>query len=293
MPIPLLLPNSKLLSFLVLILLVLSFSGAVLAKETKQIRMGIISLASPAKIHEQWQPFAKYLSDHTGWDVKIVIPRGFKKIKEAVSNKSVDIFYVNSLIFYRLKKEGKAQALAQMMNLNGTIVSKSVMFVRNDSGIDNLEQLKGEKVAFVAPMGAGGYLAPRAAFYKAGIKTQIDTKEEFTKNLSSSIHKVLLGDVKAATMCGLNFKLMSKRMETGDLKIIASSGDYPENTFGIRADLPQALREKLTSVIIGMDSDSQGRAVLDQMAGMKILKFVPYDDNTEKITEGLLREGEF
>ncbi len=257
------------------------------------IKMAIISLAPPAKIYRQWQEFADYLSSKTGREVKIIVPRGFKKIKSAVEDKTVDIFYVNSHIFYKLTEAQKAEPLAQMMNLDGSIYSNSVMFVRKDSGIDSLQQLKGEKIAFVAPMGAGGYLAPRAAFYDAGIQTKVDTEEKFTKNLTSSVHKVLLGDVKAGTMCGLNYKLMSERIKTGDLKIIASSADYPENVFGIRADLPAALKKQISEVMIGMDKDINGRKILDGMKGMKIKKFVKYDPETEHTTRALRKSADF
>lgn len=145
----------------------------------------------------------------------------------------------------------------------------------------------------MAPMGAGGYLAPRAAFYNAGIKTKKDTSEQFTKNLSSSIHKVLLGDVKAGTMCGLNFKLMSKRVKMGDLKVIAKSDEYPENVFGIRSDLSNKLRKTISNIIVGMDADKKGRKILDGMRGMKIQKFVTYDKSAEQQTEKLLHDGEF
>lgn len=282
-------------SKIVLIFSILSFPAQqVLAESSSEpVKMAVISLASPSKIYQQWQAFSDYLSAKIGREVEIVVPRGFKKIKQAVEKKEVDIFYVNSHVFYKLKKKGKAVAIAQMQNLSGSTVSNSVMFVRNDSDIKSLKDLKGEKVAFVSPMGAGGYLAPRATFYKQGIKTKTETEEQFTKNLTSSIHKVLLGNVKAGTMCGLNFKLMSDRMDAGDLRIIATSDDYPENAFGARPELSKEFREKISSVIIGMYDDAKGRKVLDAMNGMKIKKFVAYDENSEELTEYLLESGEF
>jgi len=281
-------------SIIALLLVVVSvMSSRVVVAEEKAIRMAIISLSSPAKIHKQWQGFASYLEKKIGRDVDIIVPRGFKKIKQAVENRSVDIFYVNSHVFYKLKQKGKAVAIAQMQNLEGNSISNSVMFVRSDSGVNGLRDLKGEKVAFVSPMGAGGYLAPRASFYQHGIKTKTDTKEQFTKNLSSSIHKVLLGDVKAGTMCGLNFKLMSNRMKAGDLKIIATSPDYPENVFAARPGLSVDLRKKISETMVTMYSDNKGSEILKKMNTMKIKKFIKYDVKSEELTKYLLKTGGF
>lgn len=252
------------------------------------IRFGIMSLAQPARIHAQWQPFVDYVKKKSGHEIKIVIPRGFKKIKQAIANKKVDMFYTNSFVFYRLHQSNKALPLAQMQNLDGSVMSRSVIFVRGDSGINTLQDLKDKGVAFVSPAGAGGYLAPRALFNQQGINTKKDVKEQFTKNLSTSIHKVLLGDVGAGTMCGLNYKLMSKKVDTGELKIIANSEDYPENMIGIRPEIAAETRSKLANIILEMRNDSEGNKVLDYMRSMKILSFVKPTKDTLQRTKELI-----
>lgn len=288
-------PRLNKVSLPVLLTIIVSnfIAPAVFAAQSNSIRLGIISLAPPSKVYAQWQDFSDYLSRQIGQSVEIVVPRGFKKIKAAVEEKTVDIFYVNSHIFYRLKQEGHAKALAQMENLKGSTTSKSVIFARKSSQIKSLGDLTGQKVAFIAPMGAGGYLAPRALFNHQGINTKTQIQEEFTKNLSTSIHKVLLGDVKAGTMCGLNFELMSKRIETGDLEVIAESDDYPENVIGIRADIDKDLMEKVQKIIVNMDKTPEGQEILHSMSKMKIKRFIAYDDNIENITRNLLAEGKF
>ena len=275
-----------LISVVISLSLIFSSSRAALAEEP--ILFGIMSLAQPARIHKQWQPFVDYVSKKSGHKIKIVIPRGFKKIKKKIANKHLDMFYTNSFVFYRLNKSGKADALAQMQNLDGSIMSKSVIFTRGDSGINNLQDLKSKNMAFVSPAGAGGYLAPRALFQKEGLNTKKDLNESFTKNLTSSIHKVLLGDVNAATMCGLNYKLMSKKINTGELKIIASSEDYPENIIGIRPGVSKSIKSKIADIIINMPNDDEGKKVLIGMKGMKIKSFVKPSNKTLQRTKELI-----
>jgi len=269
-----------------IMLFLLAINNITIAAEP--IRFGIMSLAQPARIHKQWQPFVDYVAKKSGYEIKIVIPRGFKKIKKKIANKHIDMFYTNSFVFYRLQKAGKALALAQMQNLEGSIMSNSVIFVRSDSGIKNLKDLKNKSMAFVSPAGAGGYLAPRALFFKEGINTKTDIKEQFTKNLSSSITKVLLGDVSAGTMCGLNYNLMSKKVSSGELKIIASSEEYPENMIGIRPEIATEIRDRVAKIILDMVNDDEGKKVLAGMNGMKIKSFVKPSKLTLQRTKELI-----
>ena len=263
------------------------------AATLKEINLGILSLSPPLKTYKNWKPFATYLAKETGIPVRVVAPRGFGKLKKMAESNQVDLFYVNSHIFYLLKQADKAVAIAQMENIADSTTSQSSIFVRSDSHIDNVSQLKGKTFAFVSPMGAGGYLAPRAFLYQQGLKTREETTELFTKNLTNSIYDVLLGKADAATMCGVNYQLMSEKIDTGELKVIASSGLYPENVLAARADLPRDLITRLQSIIISMPDSSEGRAVLKAMQKMKIKQFIPYDPDIEHLTRDLLKSGEF
>lgn len=257
------------------------------------IRFGILSIAPPSRIHANWQPFVRYVSKQIAHEVKIVVPRGFKKMKSAAAAGEVDFFYVNSLVFYRLKQAGKATGVAQMENISGLTTSTSDIFVRADSDIKNVEQLKGKSIAFVSPMGAGGYLAPRSYLYSKGVKTKSQTKEVFTKNLSNSIHQVLLGEVNAGTMCGVNYRLMGKKVNTGELKVIGNSASYPENVIAARSKIDKKLMDKFKQVIISMPDTVEGQKVLQLMHSMKIRRFLPYDIKSESITKNLLEVAEF
>jgi len=254
------------------------------------IRFGILSIAPPARIHARWQPFVDYVSREMGQTVKVVIPRGFKKMKTAVGKGEVDFFYINSRVFYRLKSRGQAVGLLQMQNLEGKVTSRSEIYVRRDSGIKNINELKGKTIAYVSPMGAGGYLAPRAKLMSLGIVSGDKEKEVFTKNLSNSIHQVVLKDVNAGTMCGVNFKLMSKKVDTGELVVIGMSDDYPENVIAARQNIAPLQLKKFQQVVANMPNTEKGRQVLEKMRSMKIIKFIPYDPGIEKITKKLLKQ---
>jgi len=223
-----------------------------------------------------------------GQPIEIVIPRGFKKMRSAAAEGKVDFFYINSRVLYRLISENKAHGVLQMLNIDGKVTSQSEIYVHRDSGINNVSELKGKTIAYVSPMGAGGYLAPRAKLMSLGINSGDEVKEVFTKNLSNSIHRVLLNDLNAGTMCGVNFALMSKKTDTGELKIIEVSDEYPENAIAARNTLNKSVIDRFQKIVADMPNTEEGLSILKNMHGMKITKFIPYDPKIEKLTKDLL-----
>lgn len=263
----------------------------VAAEEKTPLVFGVISTAEPARIYAEWKAFADYLSSKIERPVKMIVPRGIDKLAEVIDKGEVDVFYVNSLVYYRLMEKRKAIPVAQMQNLNGKVLNTSVVFVRTDSGVQDLKQLKGEKMAYISRMGSGGYLAPRALLYKEGVQAADDVKEEFTQNISSSVHKVLLGDAKAGTMCGITYKLISEKIDTRELSIIATTDEYPEELVAARPDLPPATLKVVTQTLLEISQSDAGRKILADMRALRIEKFVPYDAKVaEPVTRKLLKQ---
>ncbi len=248
-----------------------------LAAKPEVIHLGILSIAPPARLYAKWQPFADYMQKQLGRPVELVVPHGFSKMKQAILQGKVDFFYINSYVFYRLLQMHQALAVAQIRNIAGNTTSHSEIFVRKNSHIQSIGDLNGKSIAFVSPLGAGGYMAPRAYLYAAGLKSDRDFKPEFTRNLTNSIHGVLLGDYDAGTMCGVNFKLMSQKIKTGDLKIIGNSPEYPESLIAARLNLPPQQIKQFRHQLLIMEKNPTGRQVLANMHSMKIQSFVRYD----------------
>lgn len=278
------------LILLVLSLLLLPFPANSETAPAGTIHFGVLSIAPPARILAKWQPFADYLSTKLGQPVEVVVPRGFGRMKEAAAKGQVDFFYINSHVFYRLKQAGHAVGVAQMQNIDGKATSRSEIFVRSDSGVSDISALKDKDIAYISPMGAGGYLAPRAYLRSHGVKSGEEVDETFTRNLSTSIHKVLLKETGAASMCGVNFRLMGEKVDTGELKIIAVSDEYPENLIAARADLDPKQVERFRKIVVTMQDDPEGFGVLTGMTAMKIKRFLPYDPSMEDITRELLEQ---
>ncbi len=276
------------------LLLTLGFLPAVHAERPSDtaapaLHFGVLSVAPPARAVAKWTPFAHYLEQRLGRSVEVIAPRGFERLTRAIEEGKLDVFYINSHVYYRLKRKGLAKPLAQMVNLNGSTFSRSLFFVRKDAPIDELHQIEGHRMAYISPLGAGAYLAPRARLHEEGIR---NTQEDFTRNFISTIREVQTNPGTVGTLCGVRYSLLGKREDLSNLKVIGESEAYPEHVLAARPDLDDSLSRRISRIVIGMYDDPDGRLVLEPMASMRISHFTTYDPSVEKVTEELFRKAE-
>jgi len=243
----------------------------------KELRMAILMPAPPKKIHRNWQPLADYLTKAMGQPVKIVTPRGMNQAKDALAN--VDFVYANSYLFSLLGNDAKVTAIAQMKNTGDSVYSQGRFLVRNDSTIKNASDLKGKKIALISPYGAGSYLAPRAYLAKSGLDIEKDVDVEYTKNLKKAAYMVLLGEADTAVMCEVNYEILSRRIDTGDLRFFDKTEVFPEAVMFTPRDVKSEVVVRFQKALLA-DNDSRKQA-LNSLHKMKIGTFIPYDPSVE------------
>ena len=232
------------------------------AADTIKVKFAIQTLETPSQKYAKWSQFVEYLELKTGFDIKIIFPKSYIELENAIDRNEVNMLFTNAYVFYRLKQKGKVLGLAQGENINGGLISHSKIFVHSDRGINKIEDLKGKNISFVTPFGMGGYLAPRALFQKHGINTKKDLTEHFSNNVKSSINSVVLNDVQAGIVCKNDYQLVSNKIDTGVLKIIALSDNYPESLVSASTKLNQSTREKLEFFILEMMQEKKGKEII-------------------------------
>lgn len=157
---------------------------------------------------------------------------------------------------------------------------QSVFVTRKDSTIDTLDQLLGRKIGFQHPMSTSAYLVPAGMLLERGLPlavllSPLDSAPHdfvgyaFTGAEANSIawlHQRLI-DVAVISNQDWEEDVVSVPAYRRDLKIIASSADYPRALELVRGDLPLPIRTRLLEILLEADATEQGRAVLQSYFG--------------------------
>lgn len=252
----------------------------------RELQMAILMPAPAKVIHTNWHALASYLSQKMGQPVKIVTPRGLEETKKTLPQ--VDFVYANSYLYSLLAKDFKLAAIAQMKNTGNGVYSQGKFLVRNDSPIKSAKDLKGKKIALISPYGAGSYLAPRAYLKKHGLDIDKDVQVEFTNNLKKAAYMVMLGEADTAVMCEVNYEILSRRIDTGDLRFFDKTDAFPEAVMFTVLDPQTDVVKRFEQALV--DATAEKDEAMKTLHSMKIGTFVKYDPAVEKRIKELSNE---
>jgi len=250
---------------------------AVVFGQTDEILLGIEPEHNIFDQVERYRHLAAYLSDQLGIKVNLTIMSRYGEVIKRFKAKRLDGAFLTSYTATMGIKELNLEPVANPVNLRGESTSQGYLFVRKDSGINNVHDMQGKRIVFVDPATMEGYLFPLAYLHQHGV-TDINTffreRFYFSGSHASAVFAVLDGraDIGAAKNTVLQRLVRNDPFITQELFIIAQSQKVPEVTLCIRSELDQELRNRLSSVLLQMERTTEGRQVLRQFEALRFIK---------------------
>ena len=174
----------------------------------------------------------------------------------------------------------------------------TVFFARADSGITDIDSLRGHRIAFQRTSSTSAYFIPAGQLLRSGVALDILLSPRdavrpdavgylFARselNIATWVHK---GLVDVGVMSNLDWKNASRVPEAfkKDLRLIGRSKDYPRAVELVRGDLNPHVREKLSQVLCDAAGDPLAGPAMRQFFGTT--GFLPVDDESRRSLEQL------
>jgi len=203
-----------------------------------------------------------------------VLSRYGNIIENFVSNQ-LDGAFFGSFTGALAQRKLSVEAIARPEYPDGTSTYHGLLFVRKDSGISGVEDMKGKRFAFVDKATTAGWLLPLYYFKTHGVDDPTTWLKEsyFTGTHEGAIEDVLerKADIGAAKNTVFLMLAGNDPRITDELVILAVSPDVPENALGVRSDLDEPLKRGLRDALLGMDKNAAGRAVLHAFGAARFI----------------------
>lgn len=276
--------SNKLLSLISLatLWLCVTLSAAQVAAESCTI--GVLAKSGDLKVITQWSEHGNYLGKALGMSCGIV-PVTFNAIDMTVREKKVDFLLANPAIYIDMHDKYGAEAVATMINsMNGKGAHQfgGVIFVRKDSPVQTLADIKGKKFGFVKRTSFGGLHAALYTLKTNGINPEKDcslyeelgTHEKVVLAVADGV--VDVGTVRTDTLERMaedgKIKLDDFRIiqpgEDKDFPFVHSTTLYPEWPLAALPHVESRMREQVAEALLAMKPNSEA-AVSGKITGWK------------------------
>ncbi len=264
------------------IILSLCIPSPSLAQTSQQkILIGILPEMNVFKQKQRFKLLGEYLSKKSGITVEFTILSRYGNIVERFTAEKMDGAFFGSFTGALAIKKLGVVPLVRPVNLDGTSTYHGYLFVRKDGGINNVKDMKNKKMAYVDKATTAGYLFPVAYLKENGIK---DTDHFFSETLFTGSHDAAIdavlnrkADVGAAKHSIYDRVRKQDPRVDSELIILAESTRVPSNGLCVRKDLPESLKNKLKSSLLGLHTDPGGNEVLLQFGALKFIETTAKD----------------
>ena len=236
-----------------------------LAEEPKELVLAFIPQENPEKLLGDIAVISDYLSQEVGVPVRGFVTSDHAAAVEALRHGDADISFMGALPFVIAEKEvGAEVVLSEVYRGKPTYTGR--VFVRRDSGIERLADLRGKAIAFADPISESGYLYPLQTFVAAGLlESGQDPKEFFGEaffagGYQQAMQAMATGLVEAAAASQYAELLLTPEQQA-EVKWIAESELIPSHVVIVRSGLDSDLKARFVAAMLRLNEPGN-RALL-------------------------------
>ncbi len=248
--------------------------GAISAHAQQVFRITAIPDEAPTELARKAAPLVKYLEGKLGMKVEFTPVTDYAASVEALANKKVDMAWFGGFTFVQahIRSGGKVIPIAQREEDEKF---RSV-FITTDATIKTLADLKGKDLSFGSQSSTSGHLMPRSFLLQAGL----DPEKDFRRVAYSGAHDATIAAVASGKVSAgaLNISVWDKfvadkKVDTNQVRVFYTTAPYFDYNWTVHADMPAALREKLTQALLSLSRDTaEGKEILELQ---RATRFVP------------------
>lgn len=227
--------------------------------------IGVFPRRHQAITVEIFTPMAKHLQKNLQRRVRLESGRDFKTFWKGVKEKRFDIVHFNQYHYLLTTKNKDYEVFAMNKERGKATISGSIV-VRKDSGINNVQDLKGKKILFGGgPKAMQSYIIATYLLNQGGLKKG-DYEVMFAKNPPSAIVSTYFGlwGVSAAGAGDVVLKLpiVAKQVDTDQLKFLTRGEPHAHLPWAVKSSLDPELKQRIRDILLSLSQTEKGKKIL-------------------------------
>jgi phosphonate transport system substrate-binding protein len=245
---------------LVLLLIFCDCFNAVLADP---LVVGIFPRRDAAVSSKLFRPLAQHLEKHLNRQVNLELSPTFEIFLKRLKERRYDLVHLNQFEYINAQKELKYIVIAQNEEF-GEKTIRGALYVRKDSGIDEIDQLRGKNILFGGgPRAMMSYIVPTYLLRQSGLQPE-DYNEVYASNPPNAVLATYQkqADAGGAGEVVARLPLVKNKIDVDRLKTIAVSKPLPHLPWAVKQEMSDNLKSTITNLLLELKNSSEGKTVL-------------------------------
>ena len=220
--------------------------------------MGVFPRFNAGETMTRYTPLAERLGQRLKRKVVVVTSKDFQSFWHGIEDQRYDVVQYNQ--YQYIRSAATYQVIAHNNEFGKSTIAGAI-YVRKDSGITELKQLRGRTILFGGSEDAMiGYIAPVYMLLQAGL-SKGDFKSIFAVNPLNSVIGVFHKQADAAGSGDIVIGQPAIRnaIDPGELTTLAVSEQLLHLPWAVKRSMPTKLRESVRSVLVNLENSEEGR----------------------------------
>jgi phosphonate transport system substrate-binding protein len=226
------------------------------ADAQNELRFAVTDVVGLETLQREWGPFQKALESHSGLKVAFFAVNNRTAAAEALRAKRLDLVFTGpaEYVVLRARTDAVPVIALQRVDYYPNVV------VRSDSGITDVSNLKGKRVAFGSIGSTSRHLGPMQLLADLGLDPRKDIQPTHV-NSNIGFEALKRGDVAAMGMNYTDFQKLRERDPKTPYFVLARGRDLPLDLILAGSHVDKGVVEKVRKAI-AENSDEMAKAIL-------------------------------
>jgi phosphonate transport system substrate-binding protein len=246
--------------------------------EPEELTIGFVPSQNAETLEARAKPLADLLSKELDIPVDVKVTTDYNGVVEAMGSKQLDLGFLPPTDYVLAHEKGYADVLVQALRYgvdpeDGSNTDELVeyyyagLLVRENSDIEDLEDLKGKKIGWQGPTSSAGYVWAAVEMNEQGIDPQKDVTGIQLQGHDKGVQAVLDGDVDAASLFIDARNILRDTVPDvfDKTKYIYTTEKIPNDTISARPDMSDEWKDKITEAFINLGEDPEGQKIIEEI----------------------------